>query len=271
MTARPDSPAVALRASAAPAAQQAAHRLAAELDVVPIGAADVIVVVGGDGTLLDTLHELLALPADRPPPPVFGLHRGTIGFFMNEWADDDGVSGAALCARIAAAEHDLIHPLRITGTALDGSALNPGYACNEVAVRRIGAPAARLRICIDGEARVADLRGDGVLVATPAGSTGYNRSAHGPVVPLGSGLIAVTPICAMRPRRWPGALVDDRSTVEIDALTPELRPVVVSTDQRSQQPVRAVSVHSEPDRTLTLLFDPRSGLSQRIVREQFSP
>jgi NAD+ kinase len=231
--------------------------------VVPFDEADVIVVIGGDGAMIDTLHRILALPAGAARPPVFGMNRGTTGFLMNVFAID------GLPERLQQAVSSTIVPLRMRARDLNGRALPDELACNEVALRRLHGQSARLRVMVDGELRIPELVGDGVLVATPAGSTAYNRSAHGPIIPLGTGLLALTPICPMRPRRWPGALLPHRSVVRIEVLDGATRPVAATADQRELVPVGSVEV-AEANEELRLLFDSGSALDERVLREQFA-
>jgi NAD+ kinase len=252
---------IAFAASAAPAAQQAVHALRLRYGDAPMEDADVVVAVGGDGALIDTLHRVLQLPE---PPAVFGMNRGTAGFLMNEYAED------GLPERIAAAVPSLIEPLRARALDCDGGPVCELLACNEVALRRMQGQSARLRISVDGEVRVPELVGDGVLVATPAGSTAYNRSANGPIIPLAAGLLALTPICPMRPRRWNGALLNSRVTVEIEVLSPVTRPVAMTADQRQVVPIRSVEITTAPDLSLRLLFDTGHALDDRVLREQFA-
>jgi NAD+ kinase len=230
---------------------------------VPVQEADVLVTVGGDGTLLHALHHLVAV--DRSVP-VFGLHRGTTGFLINAWQgpDDD------LAQRVATSLGERIVPLRLTGVGPDGRPLAPVLAYNEVALRRTSSQSARLRLLVDGVERLPQLVGDGLVVATPAGSTAYNRSAGGPVVPLASGVLPVTPICALRPKRWPGALVSRASAVQVEVLDAEHRPVAASADSRGEVPVSAVEVEEAEDRAATVLFDAADTLTERVLRSQFS-
>jgi NAD+ kinase len=213
--------------------------------------------------MIDTLHRILALPPDAPRPPVFGMNRCTAGFLMNDFAAD------GLHERVQQAVPTTIVPLRMHVHDLDGQALPDELACNEVAMRRLHGQSARLRLIVDDEVRIPELVGDGVLIATPAGSTAYNRSAHGPIISLGAGLLALTPICPMRPRRWTGALLPHRSVVvRIEVLSGATRPVA-ATDQRELVPVGSVEV-AEADEELRLLFDSGSALDQRVLREQFA-
>jgi NAD+ kinase len=246
-------------------ARVAADNLRQAYAAVPLADADVLVVVGGDGTLIDALHAVLALPADRPAPAIYGIHCGTVGFLLNDYGD----SSEDLLERIAMTETTSIRPLRMQAYDDEGRPLPPVLACNEVVLRRLGEQAACIRVSIDGTLRLAELRGDGVLVATEIGSTAYNYSAHGPILPVGAGLLALTPICAMRPRRWPGALLRHDAVVRFEVLEAAKRPVTASADQRSMTTVTGVEVSEAADRTLRLLFDPRRPLGERVIQEQF--
>ena len=262
VAAPPGPPRLADLASPAAAAQAALAELTRGRTWVPLGQADALVTVGGDGTLLHALHELVA--ADRDVP-VFGLHRGTTGFLLNAWSDDDDLE-----RRIAAALAERVVPLSLTATGPDGAPQPPQLAFNEVALRRTSSQSARLRLLVDGVERLPQLVGDGLIVATPAGSTAYNRSAGGPVLPLTSGVLAVTPICALRPQRWSGALVSRGSRVEVEVLDDEHRPVAVSADGRGEVLTTRVVVQEAPERTATVLFDAADTLTERVLRSQFS-
>ena len=259
----PDAPRFAVLASPAAPAQAALAELSTRHRWVPVEEADVLVTVGGDGTLLHALHELVA--ADRSVP-VFGLHRGTTGFLINPWLgpDDD------LEARLRTAVPERVVPLRLSSHGPGGEVLPPVLAYNEVALRRTSSQSARLRILVDGVERLPLLVGDGLIVATAAGSTAYNRSAGGPVVPLSSGVLPVTPICALRPQRWPGALVARTSRVQIEVLDDEHRPVAVAADARGENPTTLVEVEEAPERAATLLFDAVDTLTERVLRSQFA-
>ena len=261
----PASPRLAVLASPAAAAQAALEELSRSRTWVPLDEADVLVTVGGDGTLLHALH--LLADAGREVP-VFGLHRGTTGFLLNAWhgghAGDD-----VLEARLATALPERVVPLGLVATGLDGEVRAPVLAYNEVALRRTSSQSARLRLRVDGVVRLPQLVGDGLIVATPAGSTAYNRSAGGPVVPLASGVLPVTAICALRPQRWQGALVSRASEIEVEVLDAEHRPVAVSADGRGEQPVARVVVREVPERTATVLFDGADTLTERVLRSQF--
>jgi NAD+ kinase len=259
----PSAPRLAVLASPAAAAQEALAELSRTHTWVPLEEADVLVTVGGDGTLLHALHSLVAAGHDVP---VFGLHRGTTGFLLNGWQGGD----EDLVERVASAHAERIVPLSTVATCEDGRREAPQLAFNEVALRRTSSQSARLRLLVDGVERLPQLVGDGLIVATPAGSTAYNRSAGGPVLPLTSGVLAVTSICALRPQRWPGALVARSSRVEVQVLDAEHRPVAVSADGREEARARSIEVHEAPERAATLLFDAEDTLSERVLRSQFS-
>jgi NAD+ kinase len=257
----PASPRFAVLASPAAAAQQALAELSTRYRWVPVAEADVLVTVGGDGTLLHALHQLV--DADRDVP-VFGLHRGTTGFLLNGWRGPDDLE-----ARVHSSLPERVVPLRLSSCGPDGRPQSPSLAFNEVALRRTSAQSARLRLLVDDVERLPLLVGDGLVVATPAGSTAYNRSAGGPVVPLSSGVLPVTPICALRPQRWPGALVSRTSRVQVEVLDHAHRPVAVSADGRIEELTSRVEVEEAPDRAATVLFDAVDTLTERVLRSQF--
>lgn len=252
------SPGIAFLASPAPNAQSALADLVARHGNCPPDAAKYIVALGGDGFMLQTLHATEGFPA-----PVYGMNRGTMGFLMNPWHPED------LLARLARAEPATLNPLRMRATTIHGRT-HEALAINEVSLLREGPQAAKLRVLVDGKLRMQELVCDGALVATPAGSTAYNYSAHGPILPLGAGALAVTAVAAFRPRRWRGALVRRDSTVTFEVLSPESRPVMADADSRSVRDVMRVDVATELSITHTLLFDPGNGLDERLMREQFS-
>ncbi len=225
-------------------------------DVAP-EAADVIVALGGDGFMLQTLHGTQHLPA-----PVYGMNCGTIGFLMNEYEP------VGLRDRLARAEEEVINPLHMHAETPDGRVVE-ALAINEVSLLRAGPQAAKLRISVDGKVRMEELVCDGALVSTPAGSTAYNYSAHGPILPIGSDVLALTAMAAFRPRRWRGALLPKDAVVRFDVLEPEKRPVRADADSRSVQRVVNVEVKSETAVEHRLLFDPGHGLEERLIREQF--
>jgi len=219
--------------------------------------ADVIVPLGGDGFMLQTLHQHMA-----SGKPIYGMHRGTVGFLMNEYNPEH------LHRRLAAARRTVIHPLLMRARDADGR-VHQFHAFNEVSLFRQTSQAAHLRILVDGKERMAELVADGVLVATPAGSTAYNLSAQGPIVPISASLLALTPISPFRPRRWHGALLADSARVEIVVLTPDRRPVAAVADHDEVRGVHTVEVHMDHGIAMTLLFDPGHSLEERILREQF--
>ena len=240
-------------------AQDALGRLAARYSLAPPEEAEVIVALGGDGFMLETLHRTLERAV-----PIFGMNCGTVGFLMN------GYSEEGLAERLAAAETVRLHPLRMIATARDGSRTE-ALAINEVSLLRQSRQAAHVRIRVDGVVRLEELICDGVLVATPAGSTAYNLSAHGSIVPLGAQLLALTPISAFRPRRWRGALLPNTAEVGFEVLQSAKRPVSATADYTEVRDVDQVAVHEARDISLTLLFDPEHNLEKRIISEQFQP
>jgi NAD+ kinase len=242
-----------------PAATAAAAELERRYDTVAPAEADVLVVVGGDGFMLGMLHRSLV---DGRDVPLYGLNRGTVGFLMN--ADEPG----GLHDRISRAEATVLRPLEMTAADRHG-AEHHQLAINEVAVLRSSPQSAALRVHVDGDLALDELIGDGVLVATSAGSTAYNCSAGGPIIPLAADLLALTPIAAFRPRNWRGALLDARTEVTIEVLEAGARPVSVTADRRQVADVAHVTVRTRRDLSLTVLFDPGHGLEERVLREQF--
>jgi len=219
--------------------------------------ADVIVALGGDGLMLQTLHNFM-----NSGKPIYGMHRGTIGFLMNEFAVEN------LPERLAAAQRTVIHPLLMCAHD-DKGATQRHHAINEVSLFRQTAQAAHLRILIDGEERLSELIADGLLVATPAGSTAYNLSVQGPIIPINASLMALTPISPFRPRRWRGALLPDKAKVTIEVLEADKRPVAAVADHDEVRSVRAVDITMDHAISLNMLFDPGHSLDDRILREQF--
>ena len=251
-------PKMAFVASHAPIAQAAKAELAEKYGAVSEDKADVIVALGGDGFMLQTLHASQHLAA-----PVYGMNRGTVGFLMNEYSIDD------LADRLAAAEEAIINPLTMTALTADGQ-MQTGLAINEVSLLRAGPQAAKLRITVDGRLRMSELVCDGALVATPAGSTAYNYSAHGPILPIGADVLALTAMSAFRPRRWRGALLPKKAVVRFDVINPAKRPVMADADGESVRDVVSVEIRSEPSIRHRILFDPGHGLEERLIREQFA-
>ena len=249
---------IAFVASDTPEAQSALTRLTDRYGQTDMAEAQVIVALGGDGFMLETLHATMAVEA-----PVYGMNRGTVGFLMNDYRE------TGLTARLARAEEAVINPLRMQATRSDGEIVE-ALAINEVSLLRAGPQAARLRITVDDRVRMEELVCDGALVATPAGSTAYNYSAHGPILPIGSGVLALTAMSAFRPRRWRGALLPQEARVRFDVLTPDKRPMMAEADGHSVRDVVSVEVASEPAICHRLLFDPGHGLEERLLREQFT-
>ncbi|CAM4069810.1 NAD kinase [Palleronia rufa] len=249
---------IAFVAGRSDVAQQALGVLSRRYGNVTVEKADTIVALGGDGHMLRTLHDTQALNA-----PVYGMNCGTIGFLMNEYAED------GLQERLAAAETETINPLSMVATRADGSVENH-LAINEVSLLRQGPQAAKLSIRLDGRMRMAELVCDGALVATPAGSTAYNYSAHGPILPIGADVLALTAMAAFRPRRWRGALLPKTVTVRFDVLEADKRPVMSDADGHSVRDVVTVEVRSAPDISHAILFDPGHGLQERLIQEQFT-
>lgn len=221
--------------------------------------ADVIVPLGGDGFMLETLHQSM----DRGVP-VYGMHRGSIGFLMNGYEEEH------LRERLNSAIPVKLHPLRMLARDVHGQT-HEALAINEVSLLRESRQAAKIRIKVDGITRLPELICDGVLVSTPAGSTAYNLSAHGPIIPIGTELLALTPISAFRPRRWRGALLPARTEVEFEILEAPKRPVSAVADYTEVRDVLSVKVSEARDHSLTLLFDAEHNLEERILREQFQP
>ncbi|TFL19028.1 NAD kinase [Jannaschia formosa] len=253
-----DAQKIAFLASPTPEAQAALARLTGRYGQHAPEAADVVVALGGDGFMLQTLHATTELPV-----PTYGMNRGTVGFLMNEYEEDD------LLWRLAAAEEAVINPLKMVATRGDGSQVE-ALAINEVSLLRAGPQAARLRIAVDGRIRMEELVCDGALLATPAGSTAYNYSAHGPILPIGSEVLALTAMSAFRPRRWRGALLPKRARVRFDVLDAGKRPMMAEADGFSVRDVVRVEVASDAEVRHRLLFDPGHGLEERLLREQFT-
>ncbi len=249
----------ALVASPTQAAKAAEERLRAAYDFVPISEANMLVALGGDGFMLQTLHAMLE---GRHILPVFGINLGTVGFLMNEWRLE------RLEQRLNAAKSFKVHPLRMTVDTVDGERFSIP-AINEVSLLRETRQTAKLGVEVNDRIVLPELVCDGVLVATPAGSTAYNLSAHGPILPLGSSLVALTPISPFRPRRWRGAILPDSTTIRFTVLDPVKRPVSAVADQREVRDVQQVEVRIDRATPLTLLFDPEHTLDDRIAAEQF--
>jgi NAD+ kinase len=259
MKAAADTP-TALLASPADPAREAEAELRGLYDFVPLEEAEQIVALGGDGFLLQTLHDMLERGGILP---IFGMNRGTVGFLMNEWRPD------ALRQRIDEARAFKVAPLKMTAqTAAGETVVHP--AINEVSMLRETRQTAWIEVEVNGRVVLPELICDGVLVATPAGSTAYNLSAQGPILPLGSNLVALTPISPFRPRRWRGALIPDDCCILFRVIDPTKRPVSAVADQREVRDVATVSISVDRSLELTLLFDPDHALDERITHEQFT-
>jgi NAD+ kinase len=248
---------IAFIAASTPEAREAHEKLQARYGNVEPKDADVIVALGGDGLMLQTLHKFM-----KSGKPIYGMHRGTVGFLMNDFSADD------LAERLTAAHITVIHPLAMRARDAQGR-IHEHRAINEVALFRQSAQAAHLRILIDGQERLAELVADGVLVATPAGSTAYNLSAQGAIIPINAPLLALTPISPFRPRRWRGALLPDKAKVTIEVQEADKRPVAAVADHDEVRSVRSVDIEMDHGISLNMLFDPGHNLDERILREQF--
>jgi NAD+ kinase len=248
---------MAFVASAAPDAQSALAALQDRYPHVPPEEADVIVALGGDGLMLQSLHTFMGTAK-----PIYGMNKGTVGFLMNDFREED------LFERLEAAERSVVHPLLMVAWDVHGVA-HTARAINEVSMLRQTYQAAKLRVSIDSQVRLEELSADGILVATPAGSTAYNLSVNGPILPLNAPLLALTPISAFRPRRWRGALLPDYAKIQIDVLEPENRPVSAVADHTEFRNVSRVHVSMDRSVDLVVLHDPGHSLDERILREQF--
>lgn len=248
---------LAFIASDRPEAREALSQLVSRYGESEVGKADFIVALGGDGFMLEVLHGNLA--ARRP---IYGMNRGSVGFLMNDYREDD------LLARIAAAEEAVIHPLDMIAVDSAGQR-HKALAINDVSLLRETRQTAKLRVLIDGKPRLEELICDGVLVSTPAGSTAYNLSAHGPIIPIDARVLAVTPISAFRPRRWRGALISHKAQVTFEILESDKRPVSAVADNVEVRDVIRVDVTEDRSITLSVLFDAGRSLEERMLAEQF--
>lgn len=253
-------PRLALLASDTTRAQEAAEAYRAREEFVSEAEADAIVVLGGDGFMLQTLHHMLDTGRVLP---AYGINQGTIGFLMNHPRGN-----RTLADRVTRARRIAVAPLEMTATTGSGKQ-ESFHAINEVSLLRETRQTARLEVSVNGKVRVPDLACDGILVATPAGSTAYNLSANGPILPLGSNMLALTPISPFRPRRWRGAILPDHYEIDFRVLDPLKRPVAAVADQKELRDILAVKVRAAPAQALTLLFDPGKSLEERIFAEQF--
>ncbi|PJF09137.1 NAD kinase [Pseudorhodobacter sp. MZDSW-24AT] len=249
---------IAFRASSAPTAQAALAELTARHGQTPLGRAEVVVALGGDGFMLQTLHDTQSAGL-----PVYGMNRGTVGFLMNGY-DPEGLPD-----RVAQAEETVINPLHMRATTVQGRVVE-ALAINEVSLLRAGPQAAKLAILVDGKLRLDELVCDGALLCTPAGSTAYNYSAHGPILPIGSDVLALTAVAAFRPRRWRGALLPKTALVRFEVRDAAKRPVMADADGRSVRDVASVEIWSEAAISHRILFDPGHGLEERLLVEQFA-
>jgi NAD+ kinase len=252
---------LALLASPTERAQEAAEALGGCADWVPLEEAEAAVVLGGDGFMLETMHRMIDAATLFP---IYGLNLGTVGFLMNRHS-----KGCRVIERIAKARRIAVSPLRMEAVTQDGQT-ESFYAINEVSLLRETRQTAKIEISVNERVRIAELAGDGVLLATPVGSTAYNYSANGPILPLDSRMLALTPISPFRPRRWRGAILPDRSRVTFRVLDPQKRPVSAVADQKELRDIAEVRLHVDRTRELTLLFDPGHALDDRIVAEQFA-
>ncbi|MFZ3241767.1 MAG: NAD kinase [Pseudolabrys sp.] len=248
---------IAFVASHTPEARDAYGRLEKRYGNADPAKADVIVALGGDGLMLQTLHKFM-----NSGKPIYGMHRGTVGFLMNEFVEE------RLSERLSNAHITAIHPLVMQARDVQGRS-HEHRAINEVSLFRQSAQAAHLRIKIDDQERLAELIADGVLVATPAGSTAYNLSAQGPIIPINAPLLALTAISPFRPRRWRGALLPNKAKVTIEVMDAEKRPVAAVADHDEVRSVRSVDISMDLNISINMLFDPGHNLDERILREQF--
>ena len=249
---------IAFIAAPTPLATAARAALIARYGECPLPQAAVVVALGGDGFMLETIHQVLPLNL-----PVYGMNRGSVGFLMNTYSEED------LPARLSHAQPAELHPLCMHAITVTGSVAE-ALAFNEVSLLRQLRQASKIRISVDGRVRLEELSCDGVLISTPAGSTAYNLSAHGPIIPLSANLLPLTPISAFRPRRWRGALLPSSADVLFEVLEPDKRPTAAVADFTEVRDVVSVAVHEDRSVTVTVLFDPDRGLSERIIAEQFT-
>jgi NAD+ kinase len=249
---------IAFVSADAPAARRAFAKLAKLHGNARPESADVVVALGGDGQMLQALHRFVSTGI-----PIYGMNRGSVGFLMNDYREAD------LLKRLKAAEETVIRPLHMTAIDRDGKR-HEGIAFNEVSLLRQRYQAAKLRIAIDGKTRLEELICDGILIATPAGSTAYNLSAHGPILPIGAPVLALTPISAFRPRRWRGAILPHRARVTIEIREADKRPVAAVADHVEVRNVTRVEIAEDRERSARILFDPGHSLAERVLAEQFT-
>jgi NAD+ kinase len=249
---------IAFAASPTVLATEARERMLARYGDCPLDEATVVVALGGDGFMLETLHRVLARNL-----PVYGMNCGSVGFLMNTFSEDD------LPRRLARAQETELYPLRMRVVTATG-AVEQALAFNEVSLLRQLRQTSKIRVTVDGRVRLAELMCDGILISTPAGSTAYNLSAHGPIVPLSANLLPLTPISAFRPRRWRGALLPSTAEVLFEVLEPDKRPTAAVADFTEVRDVISVAVSEDRSVSITVMFDPDRGLSERIIAEQFT-
>jgi NAD+ kinase len=249
---------IAVCASATVLATEARENLLARYGDCPLEQASVVVALGGDGFMLETIHRVLELRV-----PVYGMNCGSVGFLMNTFSEDD------LPARLAHAQEAVLYPLRMRTVSADGTAA-AALAFNEVSLLRQLRQTSKIRVTVDGRVRLPELMCDGILISTPAGSTAYNLSAHGPIVPLSANLLPLTPISAFRPRRWRGALLPSTAHVLFEVLEADKRPTAAVADFTEVRDVISVAVSEDRSTSITVLFDPDRALSERIIAEQFT-
>ena len=251
------NPKVAFVAARSAEAREAAKRLRQRYADVAPAKADIVVALGGDGFMLQMLHRFMGRDV-----PIYGMNRGTVGFLMNSWREN------GLLQRLERAQRVVLNPLLMDARTAGGETVR-AHAINEVSLLRQTRQTAKIAISIDGQKRLEELACDGVMVATPAGSTAYNLSVHGPILPLGAGLLALTPISPFRPRRWRGALLPDKAKVTIEVLEAQKRPVAAVADHDEVRSVHSVDIRMDHDISINMLFDPGHNLDERILREQF--
>jgi len=249
---------IAICASATVLATEARERLVASYGDCPLERASVVVALGGDGFMLETIHRVLPLRI-----PAYGMNCGSVGFLMNTFSEDD------LPGRLARAQESVLYPLRMRTVSADGSTAE-ALAFNEVSLLRQLRQTSKIRVTVDGRVRLPELMCDGILISTPAGSTAYNLSAHGTIVPLSANLLPLTPLSAFRPRRWRGALLPSTAQVLFEVLEPDKRPTAAVADFTEVRDVISVAVSEDRSVSITVLFDPDRALSERIIAEQFT-
>ena len=248
---------IAILADEHPPAQEAVEKLQTIYDQVSPEDADIIVALGGDGFMLSTVHQFM-----EKGTPIFGMNLGTVGFLMNEYSDE------TLLERLSKCEPIELHVLSMKAKTINGDEFS-ALAINEVSLLRESRLASKIRITIDNVERMEELICDGILISTSAGSTAYNLSAYGPIIPLGTGLLALTPISAFRPRRWRGALLPENTVIRFEVLDPKIRPVSAAADFTEIRNVVSVEVKQETNLFPKILFDPEHNLEERILKEQF--